>query len=256
MINKKIMMVCLAGASLLSAGLAYAEEEQEATQNWHVTISGKAWNESWSTWTYLNTNSASPPVGTTINTSDNKIAGIVGVTARYRNFFVGGNYAPSTEFNFADVAQIYKRSEGDLNVCYYLHPQIGVSLGYKQVKVDYSPGAGGGKWTHKFITLGINAAARMGESRFFMYENGAFSLSGTTATTQDANFEAAGLSKGTPTYRSLESGLGLSVTRGLILTMGYKFQQVELPYTWSGNGVTENTRDTTNGFIFGMAYTF
>jgi hypothetical protein len=255
MINKKIMMVCLAGASLLSAGLAYADDEPAPTKNLHVTISAKAWNESWSTWQYLNTNPANPPVGTTISSSDNKIAGIVGVTVRYRDFFVSGNYAPPTEFNFADTGETNKRSEGDLNFGYYLHPQIGVSLGYKQVKLDYGA-TGTSLWTHKFITLGINAAARMGESRFFMYENGAFSLTGSTSTTQDAAFTSAGLSKGTPTYRSLESGLGLSVTRGLILTMGYKFQQVELPYTWSGNGVTENTRDTTNGFIFGMAYTF
>jgi hypothetical protein len=53
----------------------------------------------------------------------------------------------------------------------------------------------------------------------------------------------------------LEAGFGVSASKNLIFTMGYKFQQIELPYTWSGNGITENTRDMTNGFIFGMAVT-
>jgi hypothetical protein len=246
MISKKIMIVCMAGASLLSAGLAYAEEESAATKNWHLTLSGKAWNESWSTWAWVGNFGSPYGNGTLINSSDSKVSGILGVTARYKDVFVSGNYAPKSSYYFNDIGATYKRSEGDLNFGYYLHPQLGVSLGYKQVKLDYNPSI----WTHNFITLGVNAAARVGESRFFMYENAAFSLTGAT------NVNHALIStKGTPTYRSLESGLGLSITRGLILTAGYKFQQIELPLTFA-SGLTENTRDTTNGFIMGMAYTF
>lgn len=253
MINKKIMMACLAGASMLSASVVYAEEDSAPTKNWHVTVSGKAWNESWSTWQYINTNPANGVVGTTINSADNTFALIGGVTARFKDFFVSGNYAPQTNFNFKDISQTNKRSEGDLNVGYYLHPQVGISLGYKQVKLAY--GTTETPWTHKFLTLGLNSSARIGESKFFMYENGALSLTGSTSTTRDAAFQASGLSKGTPTYRSLEAGLGFTATQNMIVTAGYKFQQVELPYTWSGNGVTVNTRDTTTGFIFGVAYT-
>jgi hypothetical protein len=246
MFNKKIMMTCLAGASMLSAGLVYADDEPVPTKNLHVTISAKAWNESWSTWNNVYGYGAPGP-GTMINTSDTTLAAIGGVTVRYKNLFVSGNYAPPTTFNFADIAQKDKRSEGDLNIGYYLHPQVGISLGYKQVKLDYG-GTGAYVWTHKFITLGLNASARVGESRFFMYENAAFSLTGNTSVTFTT------VPRGTPTYRSLEAGLGISATQHLIVSAGYKFQQIELPLTFPG--ITENTRDTTNGFIFGMAYTF
>jgi hypothetical protein len=247
MLNKKIVMACITAASLLSANLALAQEEDEQQgKNFHLTLSAKMWNESWSTWQRVGTLSPYGN-GTLMDTADNTAAFIGGVTARFKNGFVSANYAPQTSFDFPNNVETYKRSEYDVNVGYYLHPQIGLSLGYKSVELEYNPAA---VWTHNFLTLGLNSSARIGDSSFFMYQNGAISLTGST----DVTFTT--VEKGTPEYQSLEAGLGVSVTQGLILTAGYKFQQIELPLTFASTGLTVNTRDTTTGFIFGAAYTF
>jgi hypothetical protein len=243
MFNKKIGLACLAGASMLSTGLAYADEDQATPKNWHITVSAKTWYESWSTWQVTGATLAGN--GTLINSSDAKFAVLGGATFRYKNIFVSGNYSPATTFTFNDIGQQFKRSEGDINVGYYVHPQVGISLGYKQVKLDYQPGV----WTHNFLTLGVNGSARIEGTPFFLYGNGAGSLTGSTSV----DFPLTG-TKGTPKYQSMEVGFGYVAMKNLIVTGGYKFQQVELPLTFGS--LTEKTRDTTTGYIFGVAYTF
>jgi len=245
MINKKIILACLTGALMVSANFAYAEEEQPQAKNVHVTLSLKGWNESWSTWNWVGNLGAYGP-GTLINSADSSMALIGGVTVRIKDFFMSGNYAPQSSFEFTDITKTYKRSENDLNFGFYVNPQVAFSLGRKVVELTYNPNA---VWTHTFITLGVNGSSRIGDSNFFMYENGAMSLTGTT----DVTFTTTGV-KGTPTYRSLEAGFGFAANPKLTFTAGYKFQQVELPLTFGT--LTENTRDTTTGFIFGAALTF
>jgi hypothetical protein len=241
MICKKIGMAGLVGASLLSGGFAYADEESAQTKDWHVTVSAKGWYESWSTWQTVTSG-----VGTLINASDSKVDFIGGVTARYKDFFLSGNYSPKQTFTFSDVGLQHKRSEGDINFGYYVHPQVGLSVGYKQVKLEYNPNA---VWTYDFLTVGINGSARIEGTPFFLYGNGAGSLTGTSSVSFTT------VPRGTPKYASMETGLGWSATQSLIVTFGYKFQQIELPLNFVG-GTTENTRDTTTGYILGVAYTF
>lgn len=245
----KIGAACLALA-LSYGGSALADDSTPPQpKDWHFTLSAKGWYESWSTWQTVYTNPPPGKAGTLLNTADSRIALIGGATVRYKNLFVNGNISPSTTFNFTDVLQKYKRSENDLNVGYYIHPQVAIAVGMKNLRIEYDPSS---VWKYSFVTLGFNGAAPISGTHLFFYGNGARSITGTATS----SFAITGYSLGTPIYQSFETGIGYAGGGNVIYTLGYKFQQAELPIMDLTNGMLERTRDTTLGFIFGAAVTF
>ena len=260
--SKKMWVAGLVAVGMMSASFAYAEGEGG---DWRFTLSAKSWSEAWSGWNYVGdfrgaTGRAADP-GTLINTSDRGSALITGATVRYKDMFVNMNNSASTSYTFptaydgvsTTLGTTASRAEKDLNLGFYLSPQLALTLGTKTVELTYDPTS---VWTHSFNTVGLSGSARIRESSFFMYENGALSISGDTTV----SFTATNYTKGTPDYKSLEGGLGWAATKNLIFTAGYKFQDVQLPLTFVnpvlGSVLTINTRDTTEGFIFGVAVTF
>jgi hypothetical protein len=256
--SKKMWVAGLVAVGMLSANFAYAEGEGG---DWRFTLSAKSWREAWSGWNRVGNFGGTIGPGTLINTSDTGSSLITGATVRYKDMFVNMNNSASTSYSFPDrwdgasttLGDTASRAENDLNLGYYLSPQLALTLGTKTVELTYSPTA---VWTHSFNTVGLSGSARIGESSFFMYENGAVSISGDTTI----SFTSASYTKGTPDYKSLEGGLGWAATKNLIFTAGYKFQDVQLPLTFVtpvlGSVLTINTHDTTEGFIFGAAVTF
>ncbi len=237
---KKLGMTCLAGAALVASGVVCADEEQAANKDWHVTVSGKLWANSWNAWTTAGASGTTSVVAS-------KVPVIGGVTARYKDFFISGNYSPSTNYDFSSYAGqgTYSRKEFDVNAGYYLVPQVALALGYKQIDLSYSAAS---QWKYKFAILGINGVSRINDTPAFMYGNGAFGV-GTVSSTY-APF--AGYGAGNPTYESMEAGFGFAITKNFVATIGYKYQQLALSFS---NQVAK-ARDITTGYMFGVAYTF
>ncbi len=237
---RKFGMACFLGAAVLASDMVYADENDQANKDWHVTVSGKLWANSWNGWTSAGNNGTNSVVA-----SNTPFIG--GVTARYKDFFVSGNYSPSTNYDFSSFTGqgTYSRKEMDLNVGYYLVPQVALAAGYKEVDMTYSAFS---TWKYKFAIVGINGVSRINDTRAFMYGNGGFGV-GTVSSTY-APF--AGYGAGNPTYESIEAGFGYSITNNLVGTIGYKYQQISLSFAnWAAKA-----RDITTGYMFGLAYTF
>jgi hypothetical protein len=241
MFNRKLGLVCLIGISFFS-GLAYAADDNEEApaKNWHVTLSGKLWANNWNGWT--NTTSSGT---TSIVASGVPVIG--GVTVRYKNYFISGNFSPSTTYDFSAYTGEgkYKRREFDINGGYYIVPQVALAIGYKEVDMEYSANS---TWKYKFGIIGVNGASQINDTKAFMYGNGAFGIGKVTSTYPPF----AGYGAGNPTYESMEAGFGFTLAKNLIGTLGYKYQQISLSFS----GSPAKARDITTGYILGVAYTF
>lgn len=230
---KKYGLICLIGAMTLSASSAYADDD------WHMTISGKAWNSTWNGWSTINNSGTWSEAATATPL-------IVGVSAKHGNFFMGANYSPSTSYDrtaYGPGFGVDKRKESDLNIGYYFIPQIALTLGSKSIENSFS---GQFNWKYKFVLLGINVNAPIIDTPAFMYGSFSTSLSGSAYVPA----HAAGFSAQKPTYQAIEVGLGYAITNTLMGTVGYKYQQFDLKF----DAFSAKTRDTTTGLIVGLSY--
>lgn len=238
-------LISLTSALMLSSGLVYAEE-QVAQKDFHVTLSAKAWANDWNAWDLVSNAGTNSVVAS-------KVPFIGGVSVKYGDFFLSGNYSPETDYDFSRYAFAPngKRKEYDLSLGYYIHPQIALAVGYKNVRMSYyTPGVAVAPavWEYKFPMIGISANAPITNTQAFMYGSGAIGIGGSIAA------PAFALPSGPkdPTYRAVELGLGYIITNGLAATIGYKYQELGLGWT----NIRAKSRDVTSGLMFGLAYTF
>lgn len=247
MISKKL--IWLTSALMLSSGLAYAEEEQVAQKDFHVTLSAKAWAHTWNGW--QNSSNAG-----TVSVDQSEIPFIGGATVTYGKFFLSGNYSPETNYDFTRFTGALngKRKEYDLNFGYYIHPQVALALGYKAVNIHYYDSVTPTTyydWNYRFPIIGIMANAPVMDTKFFMYGSGAIGIGGTVSGNTASN--AKNVDK--VEYKTFEAGMGYAITNALKGTVGYKYQ--EMNAKWKDSvGVLAKPRDTTSGLMLGVSYTF
>jgi hypothetical protein len=256
---------------------AYAQQSDLS-----VTLGLKGWNNRWETG-QINTGFAGGGSNAQSFTSSDKLTAIPSVAVKYKDFFIAGSqfmktsygFPPSTSLGFAPGAavatpntqsQTADRKETDLNLGWYFVPQVAVTLGYKQVDQTYrntfTPAAfsafnSTGTTKNRAFTLGVAASAPIGNGGFFMYGNGATSISGMKAkfsgyasTSNPAGCTSASCPDWKGWYAASELGFGYRVQAGLSLTLGYKYQILDL-----GNA-GQRGRDVTSGLIGGVSYTF
>ena len=231
---------------------AFAQES-----NFKFTLGLKGWINDWETSNLFQ--------GSILSTTGNKIAAIPSATVSYKNFFVTGGYFIKNSYGFPDSSTVVNnggvpttvtlhqtadRKEGDLNVGWYFIPQVAVTLGYKDVRLNKTKSSTPGilvshseELKVHAATFGIQGSARIGESAFFLYGNRASSLpNGAKATAPGGSANGS--------FGSTEVGGGYQFSNNLSVTLGYKYQIIDL----SVGGL--RARDVTSGAILGANYTF
>jgi len=234
---KIIALSVLLGAS----SAAVADDEPK---NFSVTVGLKAWANEWTSWNMPG--AAQQPASNTVLSFNPS------VTVKYKNFFASGGFMPKKTYDMpgsttGTVGQA-SRKEMDLSVGYYVHPQIGVTVGYKQITQTW----GVTDYVWKIPAVGVSAAAAIQETKMFMYGNLAVGFA--TMTTSD-NTAAVWNMKG-GTYTTSEFGLGYSILPSFRMTLGYKSQSIPTSMEAQLTTTRINMVDSTRGFVLGGSYTF
>ncbi len=251
---------------LLGASSALAQKSDDLK----VSLGLKLWYNTWETGFFNN----DPSTGTNVisSTSDWKPALIPSFSVRYKDFVASMGYFTKTSYSFANFSDMQnltccgpknvttafsaKRDELDVNFGYFVAPQLAVTLGYKSVNQTYTvtesapgviftPATSTSKTKNTAPTIGILGFAPLGGG-FTLYGNGAFGP-------MKSKFEDGSSAKGS--YQSTELGVAHAFgNSGLSASLGYKVQIIDVKdAVTTGN---QRARDTTNGLIMGVTYTF
>ena len=273
-------------------------EVDSTGRDWKIMYGLKVWANEWSLPVELG---AGDKTYILEYESDSAITPIPAFLATYRNFFIGGSYLLDTDYEFSkqqlknyytdadsgedhgfiqNIEMSGSRTEWDLNIGYFLTPNIAVSLGYKNLERDRTETT-----TFENIPaimksifplsvqapiIGISASAPVSD-KFNLYGNLAYGwLSGDasykyikdvkTNETESNNFDVDG------NYLFGELGFGYVIpleqkfASALTINAGYRFQRLDM--TFSNNegdrhwGKSGDQHDSTAGFILGVGASY
>lgn len=240
--NKSILAAALPAFFFAASGAAAAEESEP--KNLSVTVGLKAWANEWQSW---NT-PGSPQFG-----AANAVALNPSVTVKYKNVFVSAGVMPKTNYDVPistnGTTTPASRREMDVSAGYYVHPQVAVTLGYKQITQTW----GTTDYIWKIPAVGVSLAAAIQNTRMFMYGNAAvgWAFVSTNPSTTATIWNLKG-----GTYTTSEIGVGYSVLPSFRLTLGYKYQICPTSTEVQKNTTRITMTDSTRGFVFGGSYTF
>ena len=247
---------------LFGAGNALAQSD-----GLQVTLGLKLWANTWES-PFLNDD---PTSGTNLIASANdslKVAPIPSLSVRYGNVVFSAGYFAKTDYDFSTFSDMVnlgccgptavtqvssaEREEWDFNLGYFVTPQIAVTVGYKKIDQTYTstfsaPGVIFASPTtsttkNTATTIGLLAFAPLGES-FALYGNFAYGPA-------KSKFEGGESLSGT--YRSTELGIAHPLG-GATVSLGYKIQILDVE---TKGALPQRARDSTNGVILGVSYTF
>lgn len=241
--NKIVILSALVAACAGTSFTALADD-MAAPKNYSVTLGLKVWENEWVSW--------NTPGAAQLPASDTTTAYNPSVTVKYKNFFVSGSVMPKKTYDVRGSvtgANIQaSRQEGDISVGYYVHPQIGVTLGYKKITQTW----GTTEYVWKIPAVGIATAAAIQDTKMFLYGNLAVGIASVSTSNNTANIWQM---KG-GTYTTSEFGMGYSILPSFRLTLGYKSQSI--PTSMEAQLTTTRIKmvDSTRGFVFGGSYTF
>jgi hypothetical protein len=267
--NKSRTTITAVALALGLGGTSAFAQQKDLT----VTLGLKVWGNTWESG-QVNTGFVGGGSNSNNFTSGQEWSTIPSLTLKYKDWFISGsqfmktsyNFPAQTSLGFAPAAAVATpntqtlradRKETDVNLGWYFVPQVAVTIGWKEIKQTYTstftPAAfapfntSAQTTTNEGITVGIQGSARIGNSGFFMYGNGASSLGN--------NFKAK-FGGGNPNwdgwFASSELGFGYAFGGGVTATLGYKYQVLDFAAT----NTNQRGRDITTGFIGGVAYTF
>nr|WP_319494005.1 hypothetical protein [uncultured Desulfobacter sp.] len=247
-------------------------------KDWGFGLGVKTWTNDWS----LPLEVKSSPTATTTTSivqfdSDMEVAFIPTGLVRYKNFFIGGGYMPGTDYDFnqqtvneTTISQVNgERKEWDLNIGYFLTPNLAVTLGYKKIEreltlrdegisknVSYPLSA------HAPI-IGVATSLPINE-KFSFYGNFAYGFLGG-----DSQYIVSGDSPNSMdldgNYYLAELGFNYvipikTVVSGMTISLGYRFQRLDMEMTdtvgGAWNGSAGNQNDTTSGITFSVSASF
>jgi hypothetical protein len=139
------------------------------------------------------------------------------------------------------------------DIGWFVHPQVALTLGYKRVDQTYTttvsspglvyPDPTPGTTKNTGYTVGILGSAPIA---------GGFALYGNMAYGPMKSKFEGGDTEHKGSYQSSEFGFAYGFG-GAALTFGYKVQVLDFDYE---GPLPQRLRDTTNGFVAGISYTF
>lgn len=239
--NKFILAAALSTFFLAAAGTAAAEESEP--KNLSVTVGLKAWANEWQSWNTPGFEQLGAANAVAFNPS---------VTVKYKNVFVSAGVMPKTNYDVPSslngTTTPASRREMDVSVGYYVHPQVAVTLGYKQITQTWAS-----DYIWKIPAVGVSLAAAIQNTRMFMYGNAAV---GWASVSTNPSTTATQLDLKGGTYTTSEIGMGYSVLPSFRLTLGYKYQICPTSMLVANRSTHITVTDSTRGFVFGGSYTF
>ncbi len=246
---KKVILAAALVSFFLAAFSAQGYAEEKKDEKTHITIGVKTWINSFERWhrdssdtEYRDGSNTIVMVGPTLNISWDK-------------YFAGASYlkglsayeATYRETNYTSNDKD-KRQELDLSLGYYVHPRVGVFLGYKHIWAnldaeEVSNGVAGNTVTKTRLygpLVGLTANYPIGQTGLTPFATVAHYW--FRQTDKDST---RGKSEGNFPGQSIEAGLAYTY-RSITLTAGYKWQDMN----------EENEQTTFKGPIFSLNYGF
>lgn len=253
---RKNLIFVLSCAVLLAAVSALADDTVQLSKDLSMTVGYKLWLNSWET-------SIPGDSGSHVNviTAGPVAASVPNLTFKYKNFLLTGSYVNTGTYRFPAFTDTYvyegvvqnsfqdsyqaSRTEDDVNLGYYLTPNLVATIGYKNLEQTYTETYDGvtypsQKTHYNGATLGLNASANIGHG-FSLYGTGVggyMVASYTPSSTQDKAI-----------YEATEAGIAWHYRR-FGTSVGYKFQYIS---TYSQGLIAP---DVTRGWMLGANYTF
>lgn len=223
----------LSALALFVAGAAQAQEADLS-----ASVGLKAWQTRWTTWIYSDTQVINQlPV-------KDKFVLIPVLGLRYGDFVGSLSGYGSTSFERLDT-QTVTRKEFDLNVGYHVMPEMVVSLGYKRLQQiqdtnDYKLSG---------PTLGLSVTAPLSGALSMYGALGLGRMKSSSNVVFDADYQL--------TEVGLAYNLGLGQTaKSVSFTAGYRMQVLNSKDASSTAGNSQDARDLTQGFTFGLVVAF
>lgn len=230
---------------LLHAAGAGAQEK-----DWTLTASLKLWHNSYQ--------SGMPDVDNARDnnviqiTSDGETTPIGSLEFRRRQWYASVSRFFKRTYDFGDLVEgnntfstRIKRSEWHLTGGYFLTPQVGVTVGYTQIVLEYAVSTlgyqAGDEVTYDTFPIGLIWNVPL-TGRWALYGNAAVGRA-------NAVYPRRGSTPGT--YTASETGLVYGFSRRVAGTFGYRYETVNGKLA---NGLTQ--REITSGFLGGLNYTF
>lgn len=275
----KTIITAVVAALLVSAlGVsALADDTTQLGKDFSMTLGDKLWLNSWTT-TLSSNHSSGGDHYTTMTRSG--YGNIPNLSFRYKQAFLSMGYLASGTYDFPQytdmlndagapkletVSASASRSEFDLNMGYMFVPQLGVTIGYKNVTQNYTitqsaPGvafSGSGSTTHTYyngVTFGITGSAPIGNG-FSLYGNGVGGFMAVTYSPSASSADSAA-------YSASELGIAWRAERiPLSASFGYKYQIIDTKSGAVNNPAgstlpTQTGTDVTQGYVLGLNYTF
>jgi hypothetical protein len=261
-------------------------ESDQKNRDWKVMFGVKAWANEWDVPVEFR---AIDKTYILEFESDSAVTPIPALLVWYRNFFIGGSYLLDTDYdftpqrlawwyiddgevinNFTDLDVSGSRKEWDVNIGYFITPNIAVSLGYKSLERELTTTWTGVTDSTSFSTLnyplsvkapivGISASAPI-KDKFNLYGNLAYGwLSG------DATYEGTDFTNNLDVdgnYVFGELGFGYTVplqkkfASAVTINAGYRFQRLDMTLNGGRWGDSGDQHDSTAGFILGVGATY
>ncbi len=231
-------------------GLNTSAFAAEAADELRVTVGIKTWVNTWETW-----DATSSAGRLESSTTGNKLAAIPNISLGYGDFYASVGYSTRTNYRFPNYTSDTslnnnlqaKREETDVNVGYWILQgqaggRIGVSLGYKEVNqyfknADFDTPFD--KYKYKGWTVGIIGSAPISNG-WNVYGSGAI---GPTRLQSK-------IPSSSGSYVSTEIGIAYPLADKATISLGYKVQIIDVKV------FGQRARDSTNGLIAGLNYTF
>lgn len=206
------------------------------------------------------------------HTSSYRIAPMPFVAVRYGDVLASISYLPKTKYDMdGALSEDVERDELDVNVGYYVHPRVVLSLGYKQGSqsklTDLVPES---EVKVRGFLLGASFNAPL-SGPFSLYGNLAYGM--TRSSSDDFKQPTGGDIDGT--YKVAELGVSYSLShligsgaiKGAALTLGYRSWVLTLDnvdvgvYSPSNPAVpvaitSRDSRSTTDGLVLGAVAVF
>jgi hypothetical protein len=270
-------------------------EVDSKEREWKIMYGLKAWANEWSLPLELGVGDKTQIFEFE---SDTAITPIPAFLATYRNFFIGGSYLLDTDYDFPsqqyrtayindngerayiedwDFDVFGSRKEWDVNIGYFITPNIAISLGYKNLEREVA-------WTFTYVDdstytfkstyplsvsapiIGISASAPVSD-KFNLYGNLAYGwLSGDASYNylfenerETTNLDVDG------NYLLGELGFGYVIplkqkfASAVTINAGYRFQRLNMTFSGGGTrqwGKSGDQHDSTAGFILGVGATY
>lgn len=258
------VLACLA-AGAVAPRAAYAEDDSsvQVGKDTFMSIGAKAWINNWQTnltgnsgksWTML---TAGPTIGV-----------IPSVSLKHKKLLLSGSFMMTPDYTFPTesfyngAGTLYTlkikgtRQESDLNVGYYVHPSVVLTMGYKGITEKFTVvNSLSGTTTNKVylngMTLGIAGSAPIGNG-FSVYGNGVGGWMAVTYTPASTYTDSA-------MYEASEMGVAWKAPNApLSASLGYKFQLIQTSISAKNSTTYQSLprNEVTRGFMLGLNFVF